>query len=100
MIVVILVLLTLIASGGWYLFYRTAAALFKFDAAWTGLMKELQTYSIDLKRMASGDLLTDHPEVLAFHKRNMGVLEAIERVVADAKIEPVGQRQLPRPDVE
>ena len=94
-------LLVVIAGMGWYLFYRSAKIAFGFDEFFQSVFTILSTYSEDLTRMSKGDLLLDHPEVRAFHKRNLQTLQEINVVLDEIK---QGRSEAPkeigpRPDV-
>lgn len=100
--VIVIVLLTLFAGAGWYLFYRSVNVMFNFDQLFGEVTDVLQRYAVDLAKMSKGDLLIDHPEVRAFHKRNLVALEEINAVLEEVKKgRHEGPKELsPRPDVE
>ncbi len=89
-----------------YLLYRASRAVLMFDDVLQGIVPVLEEYGRDLERMASADIggiLIDHPEVSAFHARNMralasihGIFESVASMVPKRRPVPV----LPRPDVE
>lgn len=98
---ILLLVVTLLGGAGWYLFYRSARVMFNFDQVLGEVGRILGSYAVDLAKLSSGDLLLDHPEVRAFHKRNILALEEINAVIDDIKQgRPEGPREtLPRPDV-
>lgn len=102
MLIVVVCLLVAVASVGWYLFYRSARVMFEFDQLFGDLTTVLMTYSDDLARMSKGDLLLDHPEVRAFHKRNLLALQEINAVLDNVKKGRLEapKENLPRPVVE
>lgn len=85
------------------LLVRAARRLLEFDSVWQQIMPVLFGYAEDLRRMLSLDLLTDNPEVVAFHKRNLKVLNELDEVTKSVRAvaPPTRSAQpLPRPDVE
>lgn len=90
-----------------YFLYVGAKRLLQFDALFQRIFLALESYSTDLVRMTSSDLdnvLTDHPEVISFHMRNMRARLEVQNALEDiAKIVPSRRKKdnsLPRPDVE
>lgn len=88
-----------------YLLRKATLRLLQFDMIWDMVTGDLLEYERDLRRMSSGDLLVDHPEVLAFHRRNQAALRAVSeglRQIVDARgVQPPGPPEvLPRPEVE
>jgi len=88
------------------LIVRAVRRLLQYDDIFQGILPELTKYSEDLSRMSSADLdgiMVDHPEVLAFHKRNQRALKTVKSIVDSVtKIVPERKKPsaLPRPDVE
>jgi hypothetical protein len=85
------------------LLVRAARRLLEFDAVWQQIMPVLFGYAEDLRKMLSLDLLTDNPEVIAFHKRNVRALTELDEVVKSVRgVAPprASDQPLPRPDVE
>lgn len=88
------------------LLYRATQRLLQFDDIFQSIHPVLSEYSDDLKRMSSGDLdgiLVDHPEILAFHRRNLAARVAVESIVDSVtKTRPERKKKprLPRPDME
>lgn len=84
------------------LLVRAARRLLEFDAIWTQILPVLFEYAEDLRKMLSADLLTDNPEVVAFHRRNQRTLFELDEITKTvrkvAPVRPVGP--LPRPEVE
>ncbi len=106
MLLFTLVIIFLIAVTQSILLYMATKKLLQFDDVFAGIYPELLKYSQDLKRMASGDLngiMVDHPEIAAFHKRNMTALKTVESIV-DSVTKMMPRRpklpELPRPDME
>lgn len=102
-----LVLFVIALIESWLLF-RASRRLLQFDDLFQQTVGVLDSYSSDLGRMSSADLdgiLVDHPEVTAFHKRNMsarrdiqGALEMLTAVSPRRAKRP--SKELPRPDME
>lgn len=88
------------------LLVRASRRLIQFDDVFQGIMPVLEQYSDDLARMSSADLdgiLVDHPEILAFHRRNLVAKTAIESIVDSvSRMTPKRPKapELPRPDME
>lgn len=101
MIWIVITLLLVVAATGWYLFYRSVRVMFSFDQILGEVARVLSSYSQDLEKLSSGDLLLDHPEVRAFHRRNILVIEEINTVVEEIKKgrPETPKEMLPRPDV-
>lgn len=101
MIWILVVVLLIVGGIGWYLFYRSVKVMFEFDQILGEVGSVLSSYSQDLEKLSSGDLLLDHPEVRAFHKRNLLAVQEINTVVEEIKRgRPETPREmLPRPDV-
>lgn len=59
---------------------RFSKRLLQYDDLVDAISEPMMSYAADLKRMSSGDLLIDNPEVLAFHRRNLEMLSEIESV--------------------
>jgi hypothetical protein len=99
---ILLVIATLAGATGWYLFYRSVKIALGFDEFFQAVFGVLSSYSVDLAKMSKGDLLLDHPEVRAFHRRNLLALQEINAVLEDIKQgRPEAPKEnLPRPDVE
>lgn len=105
MLIALIIALMLNAAQGYFL-YNGARRLLQFDDLFQGIASTLASYSSDLVRMTSSDIdsvLTDHPEVISFHMRNMrarlevqGVLEEVTRATPRRRKAPA----LPRPDME
>ncbi len=103
MIWAFLTLSVLINVGMGLLLFRATRRLLQFDDIWRSILPELQSYTIDLKKMASGDVLQDHPEVVKFHRRNLRALKALESIVDSIVNEQPAvppQPALPRPEAE
>jgi len=101
--VVVFLVLSLIANGALgVLLFRAAKRLLEFDSIWQQIMPVLFGYAEDLRRMLSLDLLTDNPEVVSFHNRNVRALEEIDQITRAVRsaAPPRDDRPLPRPDVE
>lgn len=108
MIALVALALFIIAGVEALLLLRASRRLLQFDDLFQQTVGVLDVYSSDLVRMSSADLdgiLVDHPEVEAFHRRNMsarreiqGILEALVAVSPRRPKRPVPE--LPRPDVE
>ena len=84
---------------------RAAKRLLQFDDIMQAIFPVMGEYSADLKRMSSGDLLIDSPEVAEFHRRNLQALKEVESIVEwVAVVAPQRKKeqkiQLPRPEVE
>lgn len=101
MIAVLIILLILIGGTGWYLAIRSMRVMLNQDQNWSDVVELLWEYATELEKLTSGDILTDHPEVLKFHRLNLVVLGKIKEVVESnrRRVEEPKQ-QLPRPDVE
>lgn len=102
-VIVFLLILSLLANGVLgVLLTRAARRLLEFDSIWEQAMPVLFNYSEDLRKMLSLDLLTDNPEVVAFHKRNVRALIELDEVTKSvrAAAPPRSIQPLPRPDVE
>ena len=101
-VAILFVLSVLVNVGMGVLLVRAARRLLEFDSIWQQIMPVLFEYSEDLRKMLSLDLLTDNPEVVAFHKRNMRTLNELDNITkAVRSVAPQRSRTpLPRPDVE
>lgn len=84
------------------LLVRAARRLLEFDEIWQRIMPVLFEYAEDLRKLLSLDLLTDNPEVVEFHRRNMRALRELDEVTKSVRAvaPPRGDQPLPRPDVE
>lgn len=107
MIVVILLSISIALNAALLrICFRAFRRLLQFDDIFQGIMPVLDSYSKDLEEMSSADLdgiLTDHPEILAFHRRNLAAKRDIESVVDSVtKMGPERREApaLPRPDME
>lgn len=106
MLEVALIVAVLVILGQGYLLYRGATRLLQFDELFQRVAMTLEDYSEDLVRMTSADIdgiLTDHPEVKAFHLRNMGARRDIRLALEDVTRHTPRRRKapaLPRPDME
>ena len=99
----LLVLLIITNSITGVLLFRGGRRLLQFDDIFQEILPELQNYSADLRKLSSGDLLLDHPEVVTFHKRNLRALKSLESIidsVASVTPKQVKPLALPRPEVE
>ncbi len=98
-----LVILLLISILEGILLARAAKRLLQFDEILQEITPELESYAEDLQQFVKGEILLDHPEVAAFHRRNLRALHTVESIrdsvvnARPAKKKPVA---LPRPDVE
>lgn len=90
------------------LLVRASRRLLQFDDLFQDLVAVLEEYSADLTKMVSADLdgvMVDHPEVIAFHQRNMrarrAVQSSLESIVASVSTSRRTRKKqsLPRPDV-
>lgn len=88
------------------LLFRASRRLLQYDDIFQNILPVLEEYDQDLVEMTSADLdgiLADHPEVRAFHVRNMAARRAIESIVDSVtKLAPERKEALalPRPDME
>lgn len=78
-----------------------ARRLLQFDESFQVIFSILAQYQLDLKKMSSGDLLLDNPEILEFQQRNLKAIKDLESTISSMsefvmKTQAVG----PRPDVE
>ena len=96
-----IIILLIIGGAGWYAAVRSIKVMLRQDTDWSEVVELLGEYGYELEKLTSGDILTDHPEVLKFHKLNMMVLGRIAKVVESnrRRVEEPKQK-LPRPDVE
>lgn len=80
---------------------RATRRLLEFDSIWQEIMPVLFGYAEDLRKMLSLDLLTDNPEVVAFHKRNLRLLSELDEITKSVRsaAPPRSSEKLPRPDV-
>lgn len=66
------------------LLWKASGRLLRQDSALESAADTLTEYGEDLRKMASGGVLASHPEVVAFHRRNVealkGLLTAIGRI--------------------
>lgn len=85
-----------------YFLLRAIKRLLQFDMIWEQIMPVLFTYAEDLRKMLSADLLTDNPEVLAFHKRNVRALLELDEItrIVQTTTPTKEKSKLPRPDME
>lgn len=102
---VLCVFAVVIAIQG-YLLYRASVRLLQFDDVFQGIAPILSGYADDLVGMSSANIdgiLVDHPEVAAFHRRNIAaqreIASLIESVIALTPRRP-SKPALPRPDTE
>lgn len=97
----LLAALLLLSGALVFLLIRATRRLLEFDELWQQILPVLLGYADDLRKMLSLDLLTDNPEVVAFHKRNLRMLSEIDEIAKSVRsVAPqriVGN--LPRPDV-
>lgn len=99
----VFLLLSLVLNVGLIFFLaRAVKRLLQFDMIWEQIMPVLFTYSEDLRKMLSADLLVDNPEVLAFHKRNMRALLELDEItrIVQTTTPAKEKSKLPRPDSE
>ena len=83
-----------------YLLARAARRLLEFDEVWKRAMPVLFEYAEDLRKMLSADLLTDNPEVVAFHKRNLRALTELDAITREVGGMTRRVEKGPPPDVE
>jgi hypothetical protein len=103
MIWAVLGLLTLWASLTTVLLVRATRRLLQFDDIFGEIVGSLTGYADDLRKMSSGGVLLDHPEVTKFHNRNLKTLKALDAAVKKVEgIRPPAEptTPLPLPDVE
>lgn len=108
MIVLGILVLFIISGVEAWLLLKASRRLLQFDDLFQQIVGVLDAYSSDLVKMSSADLdgiLVDHPEVEAFHRRNMSarreIQRALETLVAVSPRRPKRPvLELPRPDVE
>lgn len=84
-----------------FLLLKALRRLFDFDDLYQQILEPMHEYSMELKKIVSSDgLLHDHPEVLAFHRANMRMLQKMDesiKTIQEAK--PQKQKEkLPRPE--
>lgn len=99
----VFLLLSLALNAGLIFFLgRAIRRLLQFDMIWEQIMPVLFTYSEDLRKMLSADLLVDNPEVLAFHRRNVRALLELDEItrVVQTTTPTKEKSRLPRPDME
>lgn len=104
MFFVFLSLLFLIWAGGaTYIALRATKRLFQFDTLFQLIVEPMHEYRSELAKIATAEgLLHDHPEVIAFHRANMIMLEKIDaaiKAVTDGQPQPEKPKGLP-PQVE
>jgi hypothetical protein len=105
-IVALFFVLVSLAEG--LLLFRAARRLLQFDDLFQDTAEVLDGYSSDLAEMSSADLdgiLVDHPEVIAFHKRNMRARRDVQSILDSVTaVSPRRPRRrdpkLPLPDME
>lgn len=69
-----------------FLLIRASKRLLQFDSLLQSIVDPLYEYRNELARIATAEgLLHDHPEVLAFHRANMVMLERIEAAIKSVK---------------
>ena len=106
MIMVFLILVSLLACLLLFLLYRAAIRLLQFDTLLQAVMEIIDSYSIDLAKMSSGEIdgiLAEHPEIRMFHLRNVRAKADIQKALSDIARETPRRRKapaLPRPDME
>ena len=74
-----------------YVNVKMAKRLLQFDSIFESIVQVLVDYGVDLRKVLSGGFLQDHPDIVAFHKRNLKALTEIETIVKD--LEQVKPRQ-------
>lgn len=82
------------------LIVRASRRLLEFDYIWEQAMPVLFGYADDLRKMVSTELLTDNPEVVAFHKRNLRTITELDSITKAVGRQRIEKKKLPRPDVE
>ena len=104
--IAIVILHFLLICGLGFLLYRASRALLQFDSLFQGIVETLEGYSDDLTKMSSADIagvLADHPEVAAFHMRNMRARADVRAHLEEVRKSRPSRRKaptLPRPDAE
>lgn len=80
----ILVVILLLVSGVLgYLLVRAARRLLEFDDLMQVIVEPMQEYQEELAKIAQAEgLLTDHPEVISFHRANVIMLAKIRSAIA------------------
>lgn len=84
------------AGGATYIALRATKRLFEFDTLFQMIVDPMHEYRNELAKIASAEgLLHDHPEVMAFHRANMIMLEKIDAAI---KAVQAGQPQPKKPE--
>jgi hypothetical protein len=78
---IIFVLLVISVAEG-YLLLRAGRRLLEFDELMEVIFDPMQEYQAELEKITSAEgLLTDHPEVVAFHRANVIMLARINSAI-------------------
>lgn len=82
-----LFIITLLIAGGLgALLLRATRRLLEFDELFRVIIDPMQEYQDELSKIAKAEgLLTDHPEVIAFHRANVIMLAKIESALKTLK---------------
>jgi cell fate (sporulation/competence/biofilm development) regulator YlbF (YheA/YmcA/DUF963 family) len=85
------------------LLVRASRRMLDFDELFQQILTPMQEYSAELKKISTAEgLLHDHPEVLAFHRANMRMLQKMDaaiKIIQEAKPQKKKEK-LPRPEAE
>lgn len=83
---ILVVFLLLVCSGLVWLLLRAARRLLEFDELLRIIIDPMQEYQAELAKIATAEgLLTDHPEVVAFHRANVVMLAKINAAITSVK---------------
>lgn len=89
--------------GSVFLLWRATSRLLQFDSIFQMIIEPMHEYSNVLRKLTSGEgVLHDHPEVMQFHKANVGLLRSIDAAIQAVKLERPEKKKrdkLPRPEV-
>lgn len=85
--------------GTAFLLVRATKRLLQFDEFFQSILIPMQEYRDGLRRIATAEgILHDHPEVIAFHRANMQMLQVIEKTLETIKQgKPEEPKQLSNP---
>jgi len=103
MVWALVVILALLLTTSIFFLVKALRRMLDFDELFQQILEPMQEYSVELKKISTAEgLLHDHPEVLAFHRANMRMLQKMDaaiKIIQEAKPQKKKEK-LPRPEAE
>lgn len=100
---VLVVVFAMLLTVETLLLIRASRRMLDFDELFQQILQPMQEYSAELKKISTAEgILHDHPEVLAFHRANMAMLQKMDasiKIIQEAKPQKKKEK-LPRPEAE